>query len=85
MREVIIAYRRVLVVVIHTGLWVAGLALATLLRFDFALPHRFIELYALKLVALSLIVRTLVHWWLGLFHGLWRYSSSRDLLSLMKA
>ncbi|MFO0739074.1 MAG: nucleoside-diphosphate sugar epimerase/dehydratase [Labilithrix sp.] len=30
-------------------------------------------------------MRALVHWRLGLFHGLWRYSGARDLTSLVKA
>lgn len=85
MRDVIIAYRRVLVVVIHVALWMTGLMVAILLRFDFELPGKFLTLYVPKLLAVSVVVRILVHWRLGLFHGLWRYSSSRDLLSLIKA
>jgi FlaA1/EpsC-like NDP-sugar epimerase len=85
MRDVIIAYRRVLVIAIHVGLWMAGLMGAILLRFDFELPRHFVELYVPKLLGLSVLVRTLIHWRFGLFHGLWRYSSSRDLLSLIKA
>jgi FlaA1/EpsC-like NDP-sugar epimerase len=84
MREVIIAYRRVLVVAIHVALWTATLFLAVLLRFDFGIPQSFLTLTP-KLLVISLVVRTLVHWQFGLFHGLWRYSSSRDLLSLIKA
>jgi len=84
MREVIIAYRRVLVVAIHIALWTATLFLAVLLRFDFGIPQSFLVLTP-KLLIISLVVRTLVHWQFGLFHGLWRYSSSRDLLSLIKA
>ena len=84
MREVIIAYRRVLVVGIHVALWMAGLLLALLVRFDFDIPREFVA-FVPKLLAVSLTLRTLVHWRLGLFHGLWRYSSSRDLLSLIQA
>jgi len=84
MRDVIIAYRRVLVVVIHVALWMAGLVLALLLRFDFEIPAPFLKL-APTFLGMSLVIRTLVHWRLGLFHGLWRYSSARDLLSLIKA
>jgi FlaA1/EpsC-like NDP-sugar epimerase len=84
MRDVIIAYRRVFVVLVHVSLWMAGLVLALLLRFDFDIPRGFLK-QAPQLLAVSLIVRTIVHWRLGIFHGIWRYSSSRDLLSLIKA
>lgn len=84
MRELIIAYRRVLVVAIHVALWIGGLVLALLLRFDFDIPHAFLT-FTPKLLVVSVVLRTLVHWRLGLFHGLWRYSSSRDLVSLIKA
>ncbi len=85
MRDVIVTYRRLLVVVIHAALWVASLMLAVLLRFDFEIPQDFVSLYVPKLLAVSVTVRTLVHWRLGLLHGLWRYSSARDLVSLFKA
>ncbi|MDB4945202.1 MAG: polysaccharide biosynthesis protein CapD [Labilithrix sp.] len=84
MRDVIIAYRRVLVVAMHLALWTASFFVAVLLRFEFAIPAAFLTL-APRLLLVSLTVRTLVHWRFGLFHGLWRYSSSRDLVSLIKA
>jgi FlaA1/EpsC-like NDP-sugar epimerase len=84
MSDFIIAYRRILVVAVHVALWMASLMLALLLRFDFELPRAFL-IFVPKLLAVSLVVRTLVYWRLGLFHGLWRYSSSRDLVSLVKA
>jgi FlaA1/EpsC-like NDP-sugar epimerase len=84
MRDVIITYRRVLVVAIHLALWTAAFFLAVLLRFDFAIPATFLALTP-KLLVVSLLIRALVHWQFGLFHGIWRYSSSRDLLSLIKA
>src|SRR5262249_42601217 len=30
-------------------------------------------------------IRIAVYWFFGLFHGLWRYSSARDLIGLIKA
>ena len=84
MRQLILAYRRVLVIAIHVGLWATGLVLALLLRFDFQIPERTMQL-AIRLVLVSTAIRSLVHWRFGLFHGLWRYSGARDLLSLIKA
>jgi len=84
MRNVIITYRRILVIAVHLALWTAAFMLALLLRFEFDIPREWLGL-APRLLAVSLLVRTLVHWRVGLFHGLWRYSSTRDLLSLIKA
>lgn len=83
-RNLIVQYRRALVVAVHLVLWTAALFLALALRFDFEIPSAYIKLLP-KLLAVSLGVRTLVHWRLGLFHGLWRYSGARDLRSLLWA
>ncbi len=84
MREVIITYRRLLVVLVHLALWTGAFFIAVLLRFDFTIPKQFL-VFTPKLLVVSLLVRTLVHWQLGLFVGLWRYSGARDMLSLIKA
>lgn len=84
MRNLIITYRRFFVVLVHLVLWTAGLTLALLLRFEFDVPKPMQALMP-KLLGITLIIRALVHRRLGLFHGLWRYSGVRDLLSLLKA
>lgn len=84
MRNLIIAYRRFFVVLVHLILWTAGLTASLLLRFEFVIPHAISALVP-KLLLITLVVRTVVYWQVGLFHGLWRYSGSRDLLSLLKA
>lgn len=83
-RDFVIAYRRLLVVAVHLALWVASFLLALGLRFEFDIPSAFAQLIP-GLLATSLVVRTLVHWQAGIFHGLWRYSGSRDLRSLLQA
>lgn len=84
MRDMIVTYRRALVVLVHLLMWTAALLLAVGLRFEFAVPSGYGEVLP-PLLATSLFIRTLVHWRLGLFHGLWRYSGSRDLRSLVWA
>lgn len=84
MKDWAISYRRVLVVTIHAALWTFALVASFLLRFDFQIP----ETYARQIpiwLAMLLATRTATHSWFGLFHGLWRYSGLRDLLSLLKA
>jgi FlaA1/EpsC-like NDP-sugar epimerase len=84
MRDLIVTYRRPFVVFVHLALWAAALVASLMLRFDFQIPRAFMPL-AFQLLALTLSLRAIVHWRVGLFHGLWRYSGSRDLLSLMQA
>jgi FlaA1/EpsC-like NDP-sugar epimerase len=83
-RDVIVTYRRVLVVAMHLLLWTASFVGAFLLRFDFNVPATYwnqIPVWLAELVALSIGT----YFRFGLFHGLWRYSGARDLLSLLKA
>jgi FlaA1/EpsC-like NDP-sugar epimerase len=83
-RELIVLYRRALVIAFHAVLWTIALVFAVLLRFDFEIPAAY-RLLLPKLLAITLVTRTLVHWRFGLFHGLWRYSGSRDLRLLIVA
>ena len=84
LQNLIITNRRILVIAVHLLLWSAALATSVLLRFEFTIPAGFLVL-TWQLLAVTLVTRTLVHWWFGVFHGLWRYSGTRDLLSLLKA
>src|SRR5688500_12691156 len=84
MPNLLVVYRRFFVIVVHIFLWTAALTASLLLRFEFDVPLAFLAITP-QLLLVTLGVRTLVHWRLGLFHGLWRYSGSRDLLSLLQA
>ncbi len=84
MRNLFISYRRFFVVLVHLALWTVALGASLLLRFEFEVPRGIFHLVP-KLLLITLVMRALVHWRLGLFHGLWRYSGSRDLLSLLQA
>ena len=84
MRHLIVTYRRTLVIATHLFLWTLSVLLAASLRFEFDIPSSFFKILP-QLLLLSLVFRTATHWWLGLFHGLWRYSGSRDLRSLVQA
>jgi FlaA1/EpsC-like NDP-sugar epimerase len=84
MRNVIITYRRLLVVAVHIALWTLSFTVAFLLRFEFEIPSFYWQRFPTWL-ATVVCIRLAVHWYVGLFHGLWRYSGTRDLLSLLKA
>jgi FlaA1/EpsC-like NDP-sugar epimerase len=80
----LLAYRRIFVVLAHLAMWTCSFYGAFLLRFEFVIPGWYLQRIPLWLGAL-LAIRTAVHLSFGLFHGLWRYSSSRDLIALVKA
>ena len=84
MSSVFLTYRRVFVVAVHLLMWTASLYGAFLLRFEFSIPREYYHMMPVWL-AMLLAVRTAVQFASGLFHGLWRYSSSRDLIALVRA
>jgi nucleoside-diphosphate-sugar epimerase len=84
MKSVFLVYRRAFVIAAHLAMWTASLYSAFLLRFEFAIPGLYLHNLPRWLIPL-LVVRSAVHVAFGLFHGLWRYSSSRDLIGLVKA
>ena len=83
-QNAIVAYRRVLIVLVHIGLWTVSMFGAFLLRFDFQIPEIYWHLFW-RWVAILIAVKVTCHFWFGLFHGLWRYTGARDLLALVKA
>jgi FlaA1/EpsC-like NDP-sugar epimerase len=84
MRDVIVRYRRALVIAVHLALWTLAYGGAFLLRFELEIPSAYFRDAPILLAAL-LTIRAIVYWYFGLFHGLWRYSGMRDLLQLVKA
>jgi FlaA1/EpsC-like NDP-sugar epimerase len=84
MSNVLLTYRRAFVVAAHLAMWTASFYGAFLLRFEFSIPREYMQAIPIWL-AMLLVVRATGHVVAGLFHGLWRYSSSRDLIALVKA
>jgi FlaA1/EpsC-like NDP-sugar epimerase len=78
-----IRHRRPFVVAAHLGLFAIAYELAYLLRFDFSLPaaegHRL-----LWTIPWLLALRLSAFWFFHLYEGLWRYTSVRDLVQLLK-
>jgi len=83
-QRILLTYRRVFVILAHIAMWTSSLLFAFLLRFEFHIPTVY-QHNAIRWLVVLLVVRTVVHASMGLFHGLWRYSGSRDLIALVKA
>lgn len=75
-------YRRSLVVAIHLLLWSGAFLGAFLLRFEFVLDERYQQM-ALQALPLVLVLRVASFAYRRLFHGIWRYTGSADLVNLL--
>jgi len=84
MTDRILPFRRALVVLVHLLLWSAALFGAFLLRFDFDVNPVYWTLFPRWLV-MFLAIRAGTYLYFGLFHGMWRYSGTHDLIGLLKA
>ncbi|MCB9689397.1 MAG: polysaccharide biosynthesis protein [Alphaproteobacteria bacterium] len=83
--NLLLQYRRPLVVLAHCVLWVGAYVGAFLLRFDFTIPEAW-RSWSYALWVLPLIVARLGAFaWYGLFQGMWKYTGQRDLEDLLKA
>src|SRR5262245_17797174 len=80
----VFTHRRLFVVAIHCVLWALSFVGAFYLRFEFSFPAEFEKVIVAWVVGL-VALRSLASYWFGAFHGLWRYSGVRDLLTLFKA
>ena len=80
MRDVVVRYRRMLVIAVHIGLWTLAYACAFMLRFELEIPRPYFR-DAPILLGTLLAIRTAVYWRLGLFHALWRYSGALEAIS----
>jgi FlaA1/EpsC-like NDP-sugar epimerase len=83
--ELLLRFRRPLVVVAHLAIWATAYFGAFILRFDGEVPASYWTwTYALWLLPL-LVLRSLGYAHFGLFRGMWRYTGHRDLVDIIKA
>jgi len=80
----VLRYRRLLVLVAHVVLFSLAYWTAFILRFEFAIPSRYVEIFILTL-PLVIVLRMVTFAGFGLFQGWWRHAGMHDLLSIVKA
>ncbi len=81
----LLRYRRILIVFVHVALFALSLLMAFGLAYNFqGFSDWFGQLY-LPILTTVLVIKLLVFWAFGLYHGWWRYVSLQDLLQITKA
>lgn len=82
--EIVLRYRRILILLCHFFIFSAAYFLAFLLRFDFHIPAgEMAELW--RGLPLAIGIQMIIFGSLGQFHGLWQYVAMDDLVQLIKA
>lgn len=82
--NLVLKYRRLLIVSLHLFLIVFSNLFAFFLRFEGAIPSSYFRMIGITLPAVAL-TRLAVFYFFDLHSGLWRYVSIRDLLQIIKA
>src|SRR5438445_720272 len=80
--RIVIRYRSCLNAVFQSGLILASLSLAWLLRFDFHLPY---PLLLFSVAPVLILIRLAAITYFGLLHGWWRYTGISDTIDILKA
>ncbi|MCC6544183.1 MAG: polysaccharide biosynthesis protein [Nitrospirae bacterium] len=82
--NVILKYRRVLIVCVHLILIVVSNLLAFTLRFEWKIPPDYYYMIGATLPVI-ILVRLGLFYFMDLHKGLWRYASVRDVIQIFKA
>lgn len=86
MKELILKYRRAIIVSVHMAIIILAYSLSFVSRFElifYRTPEN-LSLFLSTLVPL-LVLRLLSYWYFDLFKGLWRYVGLRDIKDIVKA
>lgn len=83
--NLLLEYRRPIVVLAHGLIWIVSYATAFALRFDFAIPEAFLQWTYAAWIGPLVLIRAGSFAGFGLFQGMWKYTGQRDLENLIKA
>jgi FlaA1/EpsC-like NDP-sugar epimerase len=83
-QKFLIKYRRLLIVLTHFFLVSVSYWLAFLLRFEFEIPSLYWAIFQ-KTLPVIILIKMVVFYYMGIYHGLWRYVSIGDLWQIFKA
>jgi len=84
-KSTLLRYRRVLIVFVHAFLFALSLLMAFGLSYNFQHFSEWFGQLFLPMLIVVLVIKLLVFWTFGLYHGWWRYVSLQDLMQIIKA
>ena len=84
LKDLLLEYRRILIILVHLVLCAAAYTIAFLLRFEFSIPVEYFPIFT-RTLPLVLAIKFLVFYYFGIYSGLWRYVSITDLWQIIKA
>ena len=84
MRPITLNKNYLFILLVDALLLVAAAYAAYLVRFDFDIPERH-WLLLKRLLPLALAIKLVTFYFLGLYKGMWRYTSIADLFNIIKA
>jgi len=81
----VLRYRRFFIVVAHLVLFGLSLLLAFAMAANFRFTDDWFTKQFLPILPVVLLIKLVVFWFFGLYHGWWRYVSLQDLIRITKA
>jgi len=84
-KSLVLRYRRILIVFVHVVLFALSLLMAFGLAENFSNVDKWFHQLFLPILSIVLVIKLLVFWAFGLYHGWWRYVSLQDLIQITKA
>jgi FlaA1/EpsC-like NDP-sugar epimerase len=84
LNNLLLQYRRPLIILTHGIIFTVSYALAFALRFDFSIPISHFSLLIISL-PMVLLAKLVIFEFFDLYQGWWRYSSMKDLIHIVQA
>jgi FlaA1/EpsC-like NDP-sugar epimerase len=84
-QSLLLKYRRGLIVFVHVFLFALSLLLAFGLAYNFSATSEWFRQQFMVMLPAVLVIKLLVFWAFGLYHGWWRYVSMWDLIRIAMA
>jgi len=81
----LLRYRRVLIALVHVVLFALALLLAFAIAYNFRNSDDWLRRLYLPLLPGVLVIKVVVFWAFGMYHGWWRYVSLQDLIRITLA
>ena len=84
LKELILRFRRLIIIAVHLALVICAYILAFYLRLDFKIDSSYWQVI-IKTLPILICIKMVIFGYFGLYSGLWRYASVDDIWRIIKA